>query len=607
MHKKVLRFNIRILLLIDLSINILFLLIFIPFFNYGLKYAMKSTKQSYITPSNLTEFLLSPLSILLFILLLLIIPILLLSKINSLIYYCSTEGSQRRPLLFRIIFYGFYKTFLSLKQKNFSLLFFTIPFYLLTLMPFLVGVIVHSSLSRLAGTDKEILLKFLLILLFCYLSLLFTHSIFTLHFKMTMDISLRESYLSSKAFVKEHAKKLCKIFCLMNLLLILLYFLFYYLLLALTAVAVYFFSTKSLAISVFLTVYPKINFYAMFCFSMFASIINFNLLTSFYQTYQMEGQSEDLGGYLQVNKKMYHFQKKHHILVNVIIICLLITAGLNFYTIIRNNSLYISEAFNGIQISSHRGNSYVSPENTLPALESAIQANSDYAEIDVQQTKDGVLVLLHDKTLLRTSGINRYIGDMTIDEVSVLDVGSWFGIEYYNTKIPTLEEVLVYCKGKINLNIEVKSSKKQPNIEEKLVSLIEQYDYINQCVISSSDYKTLVNIKKLNEDIKTGYILSAVYGDFYEKEYVDFFSIRSRFVTQNVIESAHRVGKEVHAWTVNSPKEMERLKSIQIDTIITDNPTLAREVLYRDDNNGSFIQLINRMFRYRSHYSLLDY
>jgi glycerophosphoryl diester phosphodiesterase len=247
----------------------------------------------------------------------------------------------------------------------------------------------------------------------------------------------------------------------------------------------------------------------------------------------------------------------------------------------------------------------VAPENTLPALENAIIAGSDYAEIDIRQTKDGSLVLLHDKSLLRTAGLDENIWTLNLIDLMQLDAGSWFGTEYVKTRIPTLEEALIFCKGRIQLNIEIKADTKGNRVEERLVALIDKYDYEHQCLISSSNYDTLVKIKQLNLDLKTGLVMTSAYGNFYNKEYVDFFSIRSRYINREVVESAHRVGKEVHAWTVNKVKEIDRMKSIGVDCIITDNPTLAREILMQDDTSKTFLELLRRMLGNNSFYSLL--
>ncbi|HWT74066.1 MAG TPA: glycerophosphodiester phosphodiesterase [Mobilitalea sp.] len=595
-----LNYNSKIIFLIDLYLNLLILLFIIPLFNYAIKFSMKITRQSYITQENLTKFLLSPSSILLLLLGIIVVPILIQWKLNTLVIYCEMESRYRKTYFKKILFYGLIKTIHAIRKHRITMLFSSVIFYLFTLLPVFIGVLIFSDLGPSFTPEREIITKILLILILLYTSLLFIRCAFIFHFGMMESISLKEAYRRSKALFMKHPFKIMKSYYSINLSLTIVFFIFYYLLLILTCLSVYLFSNKALAISVFLSAYPRINIYATLLYSMITFEVNLNLITSLFHTYHEEALPEAT---LQLPK----IKPGHIYFANIVLLLLVIAAIFNFYLIIQNDALLLGNAISGIEISSHRGNSHISPENTIPALENAIRANSDYAEIDVQETKDGVLVLLHDSNLYRTSGVNRYIWDMTAEEVGKLDVGSWFGNEFTDTRIPTLEEALVLCKGKIKLNIEIKSSKYAPEIEEKLALLIEQYDYINQCVVSSMDYTALVKIKKMNDEIKTGYIMSAVYGNLYDKKYVDFYSIRSRYITKKIIESAHQQGKAVHAWTVNSSQELERLKSIGIDCVITDDPINAREVLYRDDTNDSVIQLINRMFRSRSLYTFLHY
>ena len=230
----------------------------------------------------------------------------------------------------------------------------------------------------------------------------------------------------------------------------------------------------------------------------------------------------------------------------------------NFVININNNTIYLKETLSGMQIVSHRGYSSKAPENTIPAIELAIQAHADYVEIDVQQTKDGVLVLLHDRSLRRTTGLNKLIYNTNYREIKKLDAGSWFGSEYAGTNIPTLEEVLDFCNGRINLSIDLKFHGQEKDLEEDLVALIEEYDFVENCFVSSFNYDSIVKIKKLNEDISTGYIMSPAYGDFYNKPYMDFLSVRASLVNRNIVERAHEAGKEVHVWTVNKRKDLEK-------------------------------------------------
>ena len=109
-----------------------------------------------------------------------------------------------------------------------------------------------------------------------------------------------------------------------------------------------------------------------------------------------------------------------------------------------------------VEITAHRGDVSQAPENTIPAFKAAIESGADWIELDINQTKDGVLVVLHDENLMRVAGVPHKVRDLTYDEIRSLDVGSRLGPDFQGTSIPTLSEVLDYCRGKIKLNIEIK-------------------------------------------------------------------------------------------------------------------------------------------------------
>nr|WP_297938048.1 glycerophosphodiester phosphodiesterase [uncultured Lachnoclostridium sp.] len=250
-------------------------------------------------------------------------------------------------------------------------------------------------------------------------------------------------------------------------------------------------------------------------------------------------------------------------------------------------------SFDGVKITAHRGFSSKAPENTMPAFQAAIDSLADYVEFDVQQTRDGEIIILHDSNLSRTCGKNKFIWNVDFDEVRGFDAGGWFSEEYAGTQIPTLEEAIALCKGKTLMNIEIKSNSHFKDLEEKVVSLIQKYGVQKQCVVQSTEYATLTKVKKLDSSITTGLILMGAYGEFEESSSIDFFSIRSTFVNKNMVESAHKNGKAVYAWTVNTKNEIRRMKILKVDNIITDRPILARELLYQDEFNMSFINLFN--------------
>ena len=238
------------------------------------------------------------------------------------------------------------------------------------------------------------------------------------------------------------------------------------------------------------------------------------------------------------------------------------------------------------QLTAHRGYSAVAPENTLPAFQAAIDSGIvDYAELDVQMTADGVVVLTHDTNLSRCTGRNANIYDLTYDEVRTLDAGSFFSPEFEGTRIPALDEVIELCKGKIKLNIEIKSNSHTPELEAETVRIIEDHDFENDCVITSLSYESLCKVKECNPALKTGLILAMGAGNYYDLENVDFFSVESTFITSKVVSQIHMRNKEIHAWTIDTEENAEQMVNCGVDNIITGNPPLVHSVLTQDQQN----------------------
>ncbi len=231
-------------------------------------------------------------------------------------------------------------------------------------------------------------------------------------------------------------------------------------------------------------------------------------------------------------------------------------------------------------IIAHRGASDTAPENTAFAFEAAINAGADGIELDVQQTADGVLIVFHDMNMERITGLDKNVSDVTYEEIQSLDAGRWFAPEFSGAGIMTFEEVLAFIDGRCFLNIELKNFSQKLNGEKQAADLILKYNMEDKCCVTSFSYDTLKRIKKCSEDIHTGLIMSRASGYFYDLEAADAFSIKSMFIKEQTIVNAHRCGKEVYAWTVNTSAEMKRLADIGADHIITDKPELAKEILH---------------------------
>ena len=238
-------------------------------------------------------------------------------------------------------------------------------------------------------------------------------------------------------------------------------------------------------------------------------------------------------------------------------------------------------------VTAHRGFSAAAPENTLPAFQLAIDQGCERAELDVQMTKDGVVMVTHDTNMRRCTGRNQNIYDLTYDEVRKLDAGRWFGKKYAGTKVPTLAEVLDLCKGKIELNIEIKPNAATPELEAETLRIIREKGFENNCVITSQSYETLCKVKELAPEIPTGYILALGVGSYYDLPAADFFSVESTFITSGMVQQVHLRGKTVSAWTVNREEDASDLLSLGVDDIITDKPGMVQQLMAEDTDPDS--------------------
>ena len=243
-------------------------------------------------------------------------------------------------------------------------------------------------------------------------------------------------------------------------------------------------------------------------------------------------------------------------------------------------------------VTSHRGCSSAAPENTLPAFQLAIDHGSDRAELDVQMTKDGVVMVTHDTSLRRCTGRNANIYDLTYDEVRKLDAGRWFSTKYAGTKIPTLEEVLDLCKGKIQLNIEIKPNAATPELEAETVRIIHEKGFEKDCIITSQSYETLCKVKELDPEIPTGYILALGVGSYYDLPAADLFSVEATFITSGMVQQIHKRGKTIAAWTVNREEDASNMLSLGVDDIITDKPEMIQALLSEDADLDDNLLLI---------------
>lgn len=229
-------------------------------------------------------------------------------------------------------------------------------------------------------------------------------------------------------------------------------------------------------------------------------------------------------------------------------------------------------------IVAHRGNSGVAPENTMPAVASAVETGVEYFEIDIFLTADGIPVVLHDETLERTTDGEGFIEEMTYEEVQDLDAGSWFanGYGYAGVHVPTLEDVLEHMtETDAHLLLEYKEDW-TPEEVGVTREIIEQYGLADQVVVQSFGEATMEGLLQEMPEVPrmllggtdTSYIDLAL-----ELEAIAWNPNAATVLeSPELLEQAHEAGLYMFVYTVNSASQWEDLTDMGIDGIITDYP-----------------------------------
>lgn len=236
------------------------------------------------------------------------------------------------------------------------------------------------------------------------------------------------------------------------------------------------------------------------------------------------------------------------------------------------------------EIWAHRGASGYAPENTLEAFRKAAEMKADGVELDIQLTKDGELVVIHDERVNRVSDGNGYVRDFTYEELRKLDVSR--PIPSYGTvHIPTLAQVLEELKPTgMTVNIECKTGIIfYPELEEKMVRLVKDMGMTERIWCSSFNHESVLKVQKLCPEMKTGFLVSDVIVDV--ADYVKRYGVHAlhpsvyHMQDEGLLERCRQKGIAVHIWTVNDKEQIRRFAVAGADGVITNYPDVAAEIL----------------------------
>lgn len=246
-------------------------------------------------------------------------------------------------------------------------------------------------------------------------------------------------------------------------------------------------------------------------------------------------------------------------------------------------------------IIAHRGASGYAPEHTIKAYELGIKQGGAYTEIDLQMTKDGTLIALHDETVERTTNGKGLAAQLTLAQIKKLDAGSSFNDlnptqakkEYEGLQIPTLEEIFQTFGSSQRYYIEVKAPSHSGEMEEKLVELMKRYNIkTNHVYVQSFSKDSLQKLKRLNPSLRLIQLLPSHRSGFITRKQLKAISAyamgvgpNARLLTRQYVQTVKAAGLYIHPYTVNDSKQMKRLIKWGVDGMFTDYPDRLAQIV----------------------------
>lgn len=234
----------------------------------------------------------------------------------------------------------------------------------------------------------------------------------------------------------------------------------------------------------------------------------------------------------------------------------------------------------------HRGASYEAPANTLAAFLLALEMGADGLELDVQLSRDGQVVVIHDFTLEATTDGQGRVADKTLDELQKLDAGGWFDSDFAGQRIPTLQQVIEAVGQHLLLNVELKTTNlRDDGLAAAVVHIVEENHLLDRVILSSFNPLALWRVRRLNPWIPIGLLYAPDMPLFLRRAWLrpllrpDALHPHHTQVDAALLRHARQHGYRIHTWTVDDPGEMWQLMRDGVDLIITNRPDLLTQVL----------------------------
>jgi glycerophosphoryl diester phosphodiesterase len=235
----------------------------------------------------------------------------------------------------------------------------------------------------------------------------------------------------------------------------------------------------------------------------------------------------------------------------------------------------------------HRGDKKHAPENTLSAFKLAAEKGADAIEFDVKLTSDGHVIVLHDRTVNRTTNGTGNMSELPFSALRDLDAGAWFSEDFRGECIPTLDEVFETVGKRVYMNVELKDYGTLGDaLVPKVIELVTKHGLQNRVLFSSFFARNLMKARSLLSEVPRGLLCMPGLAGFWGRTFTwrgDYFALHPHLADAGpgLVNRVHAAGKRVHVWTVNAEEDLKGMIGLGVDAILTDDPALALRLLGR--------------------------
>lgn len=592
---EMLMYNRKALINFEFIYKIVTSIIFVPLFLGMFNLTMKLAGFSYITFENFFSFISNPVTILMIIFLIILMTFYSLIDISSIIIILDNSYQKKKITAKDAFLTSIQKVKKVLNSKNIL-----ISFLVLFLIPFLNLGISSNFISTIKIPEfimdyikNNKMLSLLYIFVIIFLCFLLFRWIYSLHYFILENKNFKEARKKSSNLSKKNQLKDFLFIMLTQIFISFIYILFVLIGILLIILINRLFGNNNLLGNLTITIIWLFIAISFIAFTLLSTPISYTSISFLY--YLHKNNIKEKIEHVKISHNEIKKQKKIFNIFKFTAAIITIICGTVFTYYVYNGKYNFNiEYIRTMEVTAHRGASVLYPENTMAAFVGAKKLGADWIELDVQQTKDRKLVILHDTNLKRTTGANINTWEATYDEISTLDAGSFFSEDFEGEKIPLLEEVVDYAKkNNIKLNIELKPTGNEIEFEKSVVDIIKKNDFTDMCVVTSQVYDVLEKVKTYDKDIKTVYVMSLAYGDVTKLKDADSFSIEASNINNSLVKKIHNQGKEVYAWTVNTEKNIKKMIDYNVDNIITDNITLAKDTISKSKTSNIIQEYIN--------------